>query len=171
MLYTFNIVTKLNISIFYLCYTVSSKKGKAYPMQINSIEKNNFEGNFINSKRIKGAVAKHFNEVIKYPIDGVTNEELLAKKTFDVFVTNTGAKRVKRPYLAFQSKFKYLNNDIQSENVVVKGNARIDDGVEDNARRLREHILNVDAQKKRENGFNTRGEQIKSYFKMVFGIR
>lgn len=140
-------------------------------MQINSIHKNNFEGNFINSKRMKGAVARHFNEVIKYPIDGITNEDLLAKKTFDVFVTNTGAKKVKRPYLAFQSNFKYFNNDIQCENVVVKGNARIDDGVEDNARKLREHILNVDKQKKHENGFNTAGEKVKSYFKMVFGIR
>lgn len=140
-------------------------------MQINCIDKNNFEGSFIKAKRMKGAVARHFNEVIKYPLDGTTNEQLLAQKTFDVFVTNTGAKRPKRPYLAFQSNFRYLNNDIQSENYVIKANAKIEDGVEDNARKLREHILNVDAQKKRENGFNTRGEQIKSYFKMVFGIR
>ena len=140
-------------------------------MQINSVDKNNFEGSFIKAKRMKGAVARHFNEVIKYPLDGTTNEQLLAQKTFDVFVTNTGAKRARRPYLAFQSNFRYLNNDIQSENYVIKANAKIEDGVEDNARKLREHILNVDAQKKRENGFNTRGEQIKSYFKMVFGIR
>lgn len=163
---------KFTYSKNFLCVTLySSKRKEVYPMQINSIDKNSFEGNFIKSRSIKNGTEQFVDQIINYSFNGVTNKQLLEDKTFDVFITNTGRKNIEgKPFLNFQSRFDSLNTDIQTVNHKFSTDSRIDDGVEANADKLRRHILSAANKKREENGFNTFGEKVKSYFKMALGI-
>ncbi len=141
-------------------------------MQITPVNTTNFEGRFIKTPKAKGDKTSAFiDQVINYPINGVTNEQLLARKTFDVRVGLSGKKQEQKPALVFVSSFKSIGKTTgREENTRIVHTEKIDNGIEANAAKLRRHIEYTSTQKNFDHGYNSKLERITSSIKRFFGI-
>ncbi len=134
-------------------------------MQINSIDKNNFEGKFIIKGKTKANKGWFIRDGFSYPIDGVSNKQILDKKTFDVEVY-----QVSKHNLDLVSRYKTHNYDLHIHEEVVSNRVSLRQGLTGLVNDVRKHITDVETQKKKDNGFNTFGERVKTYFKMALGF-
>lgn len=141
-------------------------------MQINSIDNTNFGGGkFRKSSKIKDGTDWFVNRIINERINGITNQQLLDEKTFDVLITTGNTKKTKTPFLRFKSSFKVLDNDnLETKRMHIINDGASDDNILSGALKLRQHIQAVDKQKKNNNGFNTVGEKIRQLIRVLWGI-
>jgi len=137
-------------------------------MEIRKTDNLHFEGNFIKAKGTRRECAKVLDSIIDHPVDGVSPRQLLDTMSFDVFLGKpTGSKRAINPQVNFSSSFKSYNDGITIGSHTFSSNIKLGDGVSENARKFKEHILNVDANKRQLDGFNTTKEKVVAYLKAV----
>ena len=134
-------------------------------MQINSIDTNNFEGRFIIKRKTNMQKCQFIRESFNFPYNGKSNNQILDKKSYDVDVYQTSKRHM---YLV--SKYKTHNFDLHIREKAIINKVSLNDNLSTVAENVRKHIAIVDAKKKNDDGFNSFGERIKTYFKMVLGL-
>lgn len=145
-------------------------------MQIDGILGNSFAGRAQFSNPI-GKKEKDFaNQILKYEINGISNMELLSKRGFDLDIQSTNSKRTVHPTVDIFSVIRYI---IQSGYFKGESNKkysrpikiRLEDGVQNGAYALRQHIINTDEliDEKYPTHYYTKWESLKMRIKVFLG--
>ena len=102
-------------------------------MRIDNISDNNFQGKIILSKTLSKKKQAFAERLINYGCGGVTNEEYLKRKNFDVCILNGSTKKSSHSKLNFHIGLKYIGTEGSDRGVDITNikadSVRLDEGL------------------------------------------
>ena len=133
-------------------------------MQVNSINKNSFEGKVHYSKNLHKTMKNYAETLLDTKLNGQSVREKLAEKTYDLTFFTTSSKKAIKPKLEFYAGFNVLN---PKDKKYYNARVRIGDDLNKNIQKLSLFLDKVDDAKASYDGYNTLGERIKIAFNSV----
>ena len=113
-------------------------------MQLDTITRDSFQGKFIIPKPLPVRERKFAEKLLDYKLKGVTNEEYLRRKNFDVDIFKCAKKKTPNHKLSFRVGIKHIGtqaNERGSDITTVKAEiVNIADGVDKATYNLRKFI-------------------------------
>lgn len=145
-------------------------------MNIRKIDSLNFSGSFIVTSKLSSQNKKILESFKKYCTDGISNESIISKKCYDVFVSKSPTSE----NLILFSKFNYFDEDSNIKNkknseLEVKEQSKLllvlepNGSINNSSTLFRKRLENFEKSKASYNGFNSKIEYLKNKIKDYLG--
>ena len=145
-------------------------------MNIRKIDSLNFSGSFIVTSKLSSQNKKILESFKKYCTDEISNESIISKKCYDVFVSKSPTSE----NLILFSKFNYFDEDSNIKNkknseLEVKEQSKLllvlepNGSINNSSTLFRKRLENFEKSKASYNGFNSKIEYLKNKIKDYLG--
>ena len=131
-------------------------------MRVESVSAIGFQGKINFDKKMSKPLQKYANRIMDYKINGISAREIIAKKSYDIGISNMSSKKAIHPKILFLTSFK-----CDGEDVYYRHKIRTNYPEAIGASELLRYLKWVDDAKKDRNGYNNFWERLAVLYKRV----